>query len=394
MTQNPPSPKNDEEKKEGTADKPTNPFEIGATESDQEGNYLMIGGEKVYIRDTPRTVEETPKTALYPKEERDKLPADRKIEIFKAAVAKRDGIHFEFQTLSLDDEHQLKECLTLDSMVRKVKAIHRQYDMDNVFNIVQLDESGTPKRFINLYDHYDSISIQMVARSNEWYTIHTTANYYAENLTLTFTFFENNMDDDLFSKNMETYQKFPAIQRGGSLLFIIMMALLVSQTEEAALKLKERLEKLDLKDIPGEDVPKAVSLIRSALKRLGKFRPDDIVKTLLRIFQTSSYPEFNATFAQLERQRQAAHAFAAVSGKPVEATYTQEEIILHLAEQLYRTYLATDDWLGLKIKAAGFQSAEGGVRILVCWNCAGNHNLDQCPKPRNQQLIKINRKKF
>jgi hypothetical protein len=48
-----------------------------------------------------------------------------------------------------------------------------------------------------------------------------------------------------------------------------------------------------------------VSLLRGAMKRLQHINkmPDDIVKTLLNVMQTSSVDAFNAQFNHIQRQR-------------------------------------------------------------------------------------------
>ena len=92
-------------------------------------------------------------------------------------------------------------------------------------------------------------------------------------------FFKNNVASDLAERVNETYANYPMEARGGPLFFVIMMEMILSQTEEAVIALQSRLKRMDLKTIQGEHVDRAISLCRAALTRLETFGkvPDDIV---------------------------------------------------------------------------------------------------------------------
>ena len=89
------------------------------------------------------------------------------------------------------------------------------------------------------------------------------------------------------------------------LYFILLMNQLLSQTEEAVLALQVCLKKLNLKNIPGENVDKAIRLARAAILRLETFNktPEDLVRNLLKSFQTTSVASFNEVFRHMEKQR-------------------------------------------------------------------------------------------
>ena len=75
---------------------------------------------------------------------------------------------------------------------------------------------------------------------------------------------------------------------------------LLSQTEEAVLTLQARLKKLNLKNIPGENIDKVISLAREAIIRFETFdkTPEDLVRSLLKRFQTTSVPNDERTVVQ------------------------------------------------------------------------------------------------
>ena len=88
------------------------------------------------------------------------------------------------------------------------------------------------------------------------------------------------------------------------MLFLILRR--IQDVSEAAIDhVKAAVIHLKIREIPGENVDKAVSLIksayslfRSALSPCHSYIPDDFNKTILLVFQTSSVHAFNNAFKQ------------------------------------------------------------------------------------------------
>jgi hypothetical protein len=78
----------------------------------------------------------------------------------------------------------------------------------------------------------------------------------------------------------------------------------LSQTEGEVLALQLCLKKLDLRTIPGENVDKALSLARAAIVWLETFNKvhEDLVRSLLKVFQMSSVGSFNEILKDMEEQ--------------------------------------------------------------------------------------------
>jgi hypothetical protein len=204
---------------------------------------------------------------------------------------------------TLSDKDKLDDTYNVEMLVRKTRQAHTDFDMHAVFTAVIPDRDDPTGMKItsttkDLYKDFARISIEEVANSNAWYRQWPKSETYAENLKLTYNFFQNNVEDDLFEKVFEQYDGMKQEQKGGPLFFIIMMNILLSHTEEAALALNERGRKFKLTILPGENVDKAVSLLRGALKRLKSIDkiPQDIIRVLIAVMQTSSVEEVNATF--------------------------------------------------------------------------------------------------
>ncbi len=178
--------------------------------------------------------------------------------------------------------------------------------------------------------------------------------------------------------------------------YFLMVKLIQTDTEQAARVLTEKLEKLSLKSLAGENVFTACSLIRGVLERLeivGKI-PYDVDTTVLRILQTSSVDKFNSTFSTLEQSR-----FLGV------LVATTVEQMLLLAEKLYTSIIADEGWTGFgRVGKSTFTMTDertltvgksifligddGEVRTdlpgntdgSVCWHCGKpGHQSWQCP---------------
>ena len=202
-------------------------------------------------------------------------------------------------------------------------------------------------------------------------------------------------------KISETYDTFKAGEQGGPLFFILMMNHLLSDTEEAAQSLNERVKNFSIKSVQGENIYRVVSLLRGAMKRLQHINkmPDDMVKTLLNVMQTSSVDAFNAQFNHIQRQRKQ-NAVLRQTGHSPEF---QGENILMLAESEYRDMLNENTWTGIHTKGsesvfqAGTKNAKGHQEREgpECWNgCGGRHMVQDCKKPHDQKRIAANKKKF
>jgi hypothetical protein len=177
---------------------------------------------------------------LYKKGDRDGLSTVERQILFKSATA---TVHkkYEVMPLSLDDEDKIDNTYNLKVLVQRTKQEHFKYDMHDGFTIVIPNADGTVQETKDLYLDYSNITIEQVARSNWWYREWMVATFFEQNLQLTYEFFQNNVSEDLVMKISETCDTFKAGEQGGPLFFILMMNHLLSDTEEAAQSLNERV---------------------------------------------------------------------------------------------------------------------------------------------------------
>jgi hypothetical protein len=108
---------------------------------------------------------------------------------------------------------------------------------------------------------------------------------------------------------------------------------LLSDSEEAAISLNERVKKFDIKNVEGENIFRVVSLLRGAVKRIQHINkmPEDIVRTLLNVMHTSSLDSFNQQFSHLQKQRKQNSVLRRTGGS---ASLRWEDIFV-LAESEY-----------------------------------------------------------
>jgi hypothetical protein len=195
--------------------------------------------------------------------------------------------------------------------------------------------------------------------------------WFAQNLELTYTFFQNNVSKDLWMKVSKTYKGYTAGEQGGPLFFILMMNHLLSDTKEAASSLVKKVKNFQVNTVVGEEISKIVSLLCGAINWLTSIHklPDDIIKILLQVFQTTSSEEFNSTFNLLKKQRKHS-AVPCQTGATVGITATD---IFTLAESEYHDMLQDNKWCP---DYAAFHAGmgKGGRFKPECYNCGGLHH--------------------
>jgi hypothetical protein len=226
----------------------------------------------------------------------------------------------------VDAEGHLKAINNLGVQLRLIKRHLIEHDMYDVFTIVipvgNVTDSAAVGELVSLFDAYPRLHADIIANSNTWYHLWSTAAYLAENMNFSYEMLRRNTDDDLWLKCQEDYEEYAPVQRGGPLMLFLILRRIQDVSEAAIGHVKQSLKSLKITDIPGEDVDKVVSLIKSALSLFKSassachsFVPEDFPKLILELFQTSSCAEFNAAF---HREQQIAQHAADKTGQLVQ----------------------------------------------------------------------------
>jgi len=311
----------------------------------------------------------------------------------------------------VDAEGHLKAINNLGVQLRLIKRHLIEHDMYDVFTIVipagSVTDSPAVSELVSLFDAYPRLHADIIANSNTWYHLWSTATYLAENMNFSYEMLRRNTDDDLWLKCQEDYEEYAPVQRGGPLMLFLILRRIQDVSEAAIGHVKQSLKSLKITDIPGEDVDKVVSLIKSAhslfksaSSACHSFVPEDFPKVILELFQTSSCAEFNSAF---HREQQIAQHDADKTGQLVQWP-TVGELTL-MATNSYKRLQSTNQWptstspsssRRRRALAADSQKGSSGPRTykVVCWNCGKDHTLKDCPHPKDQTKIDAARKAF
>jgi hypothetical protein len=201
---------------------------------------------------------------------------------------------------------------------------------------------------INLFKKWDrigdlkDISLNQIADTIAWIKKYATkdSESYLEDLDWSHHSLIASMDDELQETVTSTLQhQFHPREKGGPLTFAVMIDKCINLSEEAIESLKKSVEAYDIKNIKGEDVSIVCRRFLYALKRL---RSNDaitpsLIKSLFKVFQTTSVPEFNEFVAHWGRD---------LSRKGAVKPDFME--ILTEVEDFYKRLLLSGEWCGTK----------------------------------------------
>ena len=305
-----------------------------------------------------------------------------------------------------DTEGHLKAVSNLDTQIGLIRRHLEMHDCIDVFTIVipSGDITSDPgvREVTSLFTSYPRLHVDIVANSNTWYHTWTMDKCYAENLNFTYEMLRKNTADDLWLKCQEDYEEFSPAQRGGPLMLFLILRRIQDVSEAAIDHVKAAVVHLKIREIPGENVDKAVSLIksayslfRSASSPCPSYIPDDFNKTILLVFQTSSVHAFNNAFKQ---ELTEAQHLADKTGKVVEWPSISE--LTKMATAIYHRLLASNKWhatVQTRKKAllgAGPATSQAQSRDhsqIKCFNCGEHgHGAKECTKPRDSATFKKN----
>jgi Zinc knuckle len=305
-----------------------------------------------------------------------------------------------------DTEGHLKAVSNLDTQLGLIRRHFEMHDCIDVFSIViphgDLMTDPGLREVTSLFTSYPRLHVDIVANSNTWYHTWAMDPCYAENLNFTYEMLRKNTADELWLKCQEDYDEFSPAQRGGPLMLFLILRRIQDVSEAAIDHVKAAVVHLKIREIPGENVDKAVSLIkaayslfRSASSPCHSYIPDDFNKTILLVFQTSSVHAFNNAFKQ---ELTEAQHLADKTGKVVEWPSISE--LTKMATAIYHRLLASNKWHATAqtrrkaLLGAGPTTSQAPPRDtsqLKCFNCGEHgHSARECSKPRDSATFKKN----
>lgn len=364
---------------------------------------VVIDGIDVPVRDRQVDPASLSVAKTWNKLERHMLEHEDKAHFVRSATSMTvlsKSNKLNIYSLKDDDEGMLENVRNTQLQLRLLRNHAYNHDIGDVFIVVvptNVNESSdiSSVRY-NLFEDFAKLDVAMVATSNAWYNTWVDCEYIRENMAYTFTLLQNNTDESLWNKCLEEYEAYHPIYQGGPLMLYLILKRIQSNSENSIVHLQTRVKNLKIRDIKGEDVDLAVSLIRSTYKALSQasiedrnYVPDDFPKTVLQVLQTSSVKAFNDAFAHEETVAQ--HEADKFGGKP---NWPTVEHILNLATNTYHRLHKTNKWQ-VQRNNRGYNAnvSDQHVRI-ICWNCGGNHPVQDCDKPHDPDKIAAARKAF
>ena len=373
------------------------------------GQRPIIDGTPLDVDLIPIDVNSFAPPRYYDKRKRHLMPGDVRQAYIRGATSRilNKNSLISLPQLKTDEENGLLvHVQNLQAQKTALRAHMQAYDIYDVMTIVVPVDVATTGTIENvtydLFDDHTKLHEAHVANSCTWYNRWVKNDYVRENMSFILTFLQNNTDEYLWSKSLERYEEFTPIQRGGPLIAFIILRKIQDSSEQALEHLRVQVGRIDISKFLGEDVDKAVSLIKSTYKVLKSsstmthtYVPQDFVQTIFKVLQTTTVSEFNEAF---KKEHDSIQLYADKHGtKPKWPSVTA---VLSLATNMYRRLKSTGDWdaaVGRQSKAYNAQltSPSGGPQsTLNCWNCGGNHMLKDCPKPKVQATIDAARKKY
>jgi hypothetical protein len=368
-----------------------------------------VGGVEIELNEEDHAVS-TVETAIYTKAARAQLDETQKLELFNQMARQKQSRRFEYISPTIDDPEVLQHTYKLQNLVNEARDHLTTYDMRQPFWIVipsTDDNNRIHIKQVDLFAEYANVTVQQVANSNKWYrTKPKDQEPFVEDLKMSHAYLSRNTDRAVQTKVQEYYDKFSAAEHGGPLWLKLMLDEITISSTKAVEHLVTQVREIDISKLPGQDVAKAVSMIRGAHLRLRNIKnpvtkrnsvPDTFLKDIMTIINTCTVPAFVKVFDTLDSLTALME-----SGKEVGGFLDKDvEDILELAEKQYRVLTQAGKWLETSASGSAFTagstsaSGAGAGTPKVCWNCGGqNHDANECPKPRNQEKIQKARAEF
>lgn len=284
--------------------------------------------------------------------DRASLSSDDKRKLYAAATAKLlPTFVLTEETIDINSGTFLEKNHDIFLQLNKLKQHLTSYCMDDVFTLVTAFDPTTgapddsdPASLINYFDHYLSISVEQVERSNQAYRFWGDE-IALENLNWTQDLLLNSCESTLHNEVANKIYASPEENRGGPLVLYHIIQLTVKTNDRTARAIVNKLQQFKLAKIPGENVNTAIAIVRSAVIRLrvANCLPDDMHHIVLDIFLSSTVFAFRSHFHTLET---------------IESPKVKDwELILKEAEKVYQRMEYEGHWLPRNKKGASFKAS-------------------------------------
>lgn len=336
--------------------------------------HLFLGVQEDVL-DTDHTVEDISQASKeYPKDDRDTLKATDMEAWFRMQDNCKKGISDPFTVIrpvSIDsDLESLKGTHHVRTLLQELKHSIIQADMQDVFVIPHsFDADGKPNTmsFTNMLDGIGTLKDDTVLMAMKFYIHKSPKTYHVENAKWSGDKILNSCNEELKPKLKECVENIPEDLVSGLIYLYWLNKLIISTSEKALHTLLDKLEKLRLKQIDGEDVQKAGQYIRAVVKILDAHNstPSDLHLFLFRTFQDCSTEEFVQFVQGIERKIELDHLFSNAVQK-IQISY---ETLLSQFETKYLDLMGRGEWAAKSITKGQDSSfnVNEGKKETICF---------------------------
>jgi Zinc knuckle len=363
----------------------------------------IIGGVEIELGTTDHKVSKV-ETALNSKAARKELTESQKAELFGYLQRQKQSRRFEHVNTKIEDPETLKNTYNLQNLLNEARRNLLKYDMIQPFMIVEEEEdleAGVKTyKTTDLFVDYANVTVKTVADSNKWYrTKPKDPKPFDEDLNISYDYLFKNTDYALQIKVLEKYNSYEPVFRGGSLFLKLVLDEITMTSTGAVEYLVSQVRKLNISEIQGQDVSKAVSMIRGAHMRLCHIKnpetkrnsvPDTFAKDVLNVMKTCTVPDFVDVFKTWTNLGSIVEiSEATAGGQNNNPFHSNIEVLLTVAEAKYKELLSLGKWNETSSGGAVFNASDKKNRsTIICFNCGEEgHRVNECPKPKNQERI-------
>ena len=228
----------------------------------------------------------------------------------------------EFMTInvSINDESRITAYYSLSKRIKELKRNLTKYDLLDCFTIVypvltstgeitpDLERVDSNVLSFDLFTEYPNITIDDVANSCRFYGSYTHERHlFDQDLNLSLLYFENNVEQDLYSRvHSEMLRNYDIDYHGGPLFLIIMLKQLSTSNETSKSNIVDIIDTYNIKtSCVGEYITDVVDLVQPLVDTLCTLTknafPELFIDKVVTIFTTTSVHSFNELFLDLKK---------------------------------------------------------------------------------------------
>ena len=352
---------------------------------------------------------------------------------FQKVVAAKQQEPFQLIDISSKDPKKMINNYSISKRLKELGRNYFKYDIDDCFEIIfpvtidgqasfelTKDDKGDVKS-INLLTDYLLVTPLEAALSCQWYNKFAgDTSQLAGDLNLSLCYFEKNVEAALYARVHSQMLDYSLDMHGGPLFLSILLSHLITTDETAKAHIIDTITTYEIKKASiGEKIIDVVDLLKALTNSLyslkGNTLPDYFIDKIVKIFTTTSVPDFNDMFTLVGKSIIATRLQMNIPGS-VRISATGQALVndkssvdwvFNYASNVYNSMARDGTWdshiavipgkslLNATADPTTFPPEVPGIECFNCKNVPGRtkifHHLRDCPFERDQAVITKNR---